>query len=216
MSEQGSIERKILAQGLFPIGVDEVGKGCLAGPVYAASVELDYAALAELPPKDIALIRDSKTLSTAQRQYISGPIKECALRYKVGSASPREIEELGISEATFLAMRRSYQRMTSSNSILLIDGNRRIPRFRGLQQTVVKGDSLCYGIAAASILAKEARDDFMRHQSEAFPQYGFDSHVGYGTKRHLEMIHKFGICDLHRRNFAPIRRQVEHGTHPSS
>jgi ribonuclease HII len=208
----GDLETQLLAGGTHPVGVDEVGRGCIAGPVYAAAVMLDYIALASLSDQTISLVRDSKTLSGAERRKILTTIKACAVRWEVGSATVSEIEEHGIVEATFLAMRRALKHVADLSQLVLVDGNTRISKYRGLQQSVVKGDNKVYAIAAASIIAKEARDDYMRTQSEAFPHYGFDQHVGYGTKAHLETIERFGICHLHRRNFSPISGLVDERT----
>jgi len=116
-----------------------------------------------------------------------------------------EIDDLGIVAATFLAMRRAIAACNRPIDMLLIDGKWPIPHYGGQQQAVIKGDFLCYSIAAASILAKEVRDSFMQEQAGLFPAYGFESHVGYGTKRHLAMIERNGICPLHRISFVPIK-----------
>ncbi len=200
------IEAKLLRSGRVPVGVDEVGRGCLAGPVFAAAVILDFSRLERLDPEDKALIRDSKELSQAQRARIIPAIERSALAWHVAQASVEEIERLNIAQATFLAMRRALGRLTRAFDILLVDGKLRVAGHDGEQMTIVKGDSLCYSIAAASILAKEARDDYMRFQATRYPNYGFDSHVGYATKLHLAMIEQHGPCVLHRRNFDPIRK----------
>jgi len=205
---RGEIEAKAKASGLTILGVDEVGRGCLAGPVFAACVAIDYEALAELSDAERNLLRDSKKLSAKQRQAVQLLIARVAKECFIGSATEREIETKGIVGATFLAMHRSIAQCKQSYGLLLVDGNQKLPDYNGDQQTVVGGDNECYAIAAASIIAKEARDLYMREQAEAFPVYGFDKHVGYGTKQHLEMIALHGICHLHRRNFAPITRYV--------
>ncbi|RZA22461.1 MAG: ribonuclease HII [Proteobacteria bacterium] len=187
------------------MGVDEVGRGCLAGPVYAAVVALDYYAIDDLDEKLRDLIRDSKQLSSKQRAKIVPVIHEVALEYGVGSASTREIEDLGIVPATFLAMTRAYEQLKTPWDLLLIDGNQKHPNLPLEQMTIVGGDALCYAIAAASILAKEARDAVMRAAHEEYPQYGFADHVGYSTKAHLQALRTHGITPLHRRNYAPVR-----------
>ena len=210
--EKGQIEQSYLSQGLLPAGVDEVGRGCLAGPVVAACVVLDYAKLDGLDSKAKLKIRDSKTLSANQRSSIVSLINEIALENHIGVATAREIETVGILEATFLAMNRAISRLSKTRpEILLVDGNQKIKGQLVRQQTVVKGDSLCYTIAAASIIAKEYRDEFMRAKALELPAWGFERHVGYGTAEHLAAINTHGICDLHRRTFAPIR---DLGLHP--
>lgn len=204
--EKGQIEQSYLSQGLLPAGVDEVGRGCLAGPVVAACVVLDYAKLDGLDSKAKLKIRDSKTLSANQRSSIVSLINEIALEHHIGVATAREIETVGILEATFLAMNRAIIQLSKTKpDILLVDGNQKIKGQHVRQQTVVKGDSLCYNIAAASIIAKEYRDEFMRAKALELPAWGFERHVGYGTAEHLAAINTHGICDLHRRTFAPIR-----------
>jgi len=123
-------------------------------------------------------------------------------------ASVEEIESLGIVQANFLAMRRAISQCRNLFDLLLVDGKQKVGGYRGDQLTIVKGDNLCFAIAAAAILAKEARDQYMRQESLRYPAYGFDTHVGYGTKHHHEMIDKNGICELHRRNFDPIRSML--------
>lgn len=202
---KGDMERALCAKGLSLVGVDEVGRGCIAGPVVAACVRLDYIKLWSLPETSLHLIRDSKTLSSLQRQSQLAVIHSLSTGIGIGEASAREIEDVGISQATFLAMNRAISQISGPIDLLLVDGNQKIKGQSYPQQTVVKGDRLCFAIAAASILAKEHRDDFMRSQSEVYPSYGFSNHVGYGTAHHLQAIQASGICPLHRRNFAPLR-----------
>lgn len=207
--ERGRLEAEIISQGQVPAGIDEVGRGCLAGPVYAAVVILDYERLAAQSGEVRKLLRDSKKLSHAQRQKMLPVIHALSRDHGIASASVAEIEEHGIAAATFLAMRRALAQLTTSIDVLLVDGNRPIPDVAITQQTVVGGDNSCFAIAAASILAKEERDAHMRVQGEVFPAYGFSEHVGYGTRQHLDMIGMHGICHLHRRNFEPIRSLVQ-------
>jgi len=202
---KGSIESDLTKLEKVYAGVDEVGRGCLAGPVYAAIVVMPYAKVRRLRSDKKCLIRDSKTLSSAQRAKIVPVIQDLADEWHIASASVAEIERLGIMKANFLAMRRAINRCDTLIDTLLVDGKLAVPAYNGHQMTVVKGDALCFSIAAASILAKEARDQYMTNQASRFPRYGFEHHVGYGTRRHLDMIEKHGICELHRRNFAPIK-----------
>ena len=201
---RGEFESKLLQSGHIPVGLDEVGRGCLAGPVYAGCVILDYKALSKLPANDLKLIRDSKTLSAKQRGDAIAILEGVALHRQTGSASAQEIDEIGIVRATFLAMRRCLPQYLAPQHVLLIDGKLKMPHYGGPQHAIIKGDSSCFAIAAAAIFAKEARDTFMREQAEEHPHWGFDSHVGYGTKTHLAALAQHGISPLHRRTFAPV------------
>lgn len=207
--EKGDIERSLIKEGFTLAGIDEVGRGCLAGPVVASCVALDYERLFCLEPVTLSKIRDSKTLSSKQRTEILSLIKTISFDVSLGIASVREIEDVGILSATFLAMNRAVESLGQIRpNLLLVDGNQRIKGQSIDQRTVVKGDSLCFAIAAASIIAKEYRDSFMRECSVDRPHWGFEKHVGYGTADHLAAIKFHGICDLHRKNFAPIRDMI--------
>ncbi len=203
---KGAIERALIEEGRVLAGIDEVGRGCLAGPVVAACVVLDYQKLFALDQITLAKIRDSKTLSAKQRAELINLIETISLDLALGVADPREIESIGILNATFVAMNRAVASLEKiTPDILLVDGNQRIREQTLDQRTIVKGDSLCYAIAAASIVAKEHRDSYMRDCSVELPHWGFEKHVGYGTVDHLAAIKSHGICHLHRKNFAPIR-----------
>jgi ribonuclease HII len=203
-----SIDRDFSSGNVIVAGVDEVGRGCLAGPVYAAAVILDYNLLQKSPETELSLIRDSKTLSHIQRQKALKTIYEIKKEVHVGSATVLEIESLGISGATFLAMRRALEMCDLMLDQVLVDGNQLISELALPQTAIVGGDGKCFAIASASIVAKEARDHFMRAASAAYPDYGFDRHVGYGTQQHIEQIKKLGITALHRRTFAPISHML--------
>jgi ribonuclease HII len=203
--ERGRIEKELLSQGRILAGVDEVGRGCIAGPVVAACAILNYNRLMELDQAQKDLLRDSKTLSPAQRQHMIPLIRTISFDCPVAFASVAEVETLGIVEATFLAMKRAIDQCKTPFDMLLVDGKQKIRGFHGDQLNVIKGDNLCYAIAAASIVAKEARDQFMAEQANLYPNYGFENHVGYGTRYHISMIEEHGICRLHRKNFEPIR-----------
>ncbi|MBF0441169.1 MAG: ribonuclease HII [Oligoflexales bacterium] len=203
-SALGEFEKHLTIEGHSIIGVDEVGRGCLAGPVYAGCVSLNYEALHNLPERQRLLIKDSKKLTSRQRNLVLPIIFSIAIETEVAEASVFEIEQLGIVNATFLAMNRALSQCKNSYSILLVDGNKTLPGYGGHQESIIRGDSSCYSIAAASILAKESRDAYMKNIAYKYPGYGFEHHVGYGTKEHIETIKKQGICPLHRRNFAPI------------
>ena len=178
-------------------GVDEAGRGPLAGPVCAAAVILP-------PELDVeqALpgLNDSKKLSDQKRRELFEKIRNCAVAYGIAYASQEEIDEINILQATFLAMGRAVDSLGLKPDVALVDGNR-APELGIPVQTIVKGDSLSASIAAASILAKVSRDDLMLRMAEEYPQYGFEVHKGYGTKRHYAALSQFGPCPIHRRTF---------------
>lgn len=206
---RGRIEKEYLAQGMTLAGVDEVGRGCLAGPVLAGFAVLDYDRLFKLKPRVRQLIRDSKLLTKEQRAEIVPTIKEIALDWRVDAASVEEIEQLNIVNASFLAMRRALAQSRLKIDLVLIDGKLRLKGYDGPQRPIIGGDNLCYAVAAAAILAKETRDALMRSMADIYPQYGFESHVGYSTARHLASIEKHGICPLHRKTFLNKRFGAE-------
>lgn len=175
-------------------GVDEAGRGPLAGPVYAAAVILHEGQIIEG-------VNDSKKLSEKKRELLYDKIiHECAA-YAIGTASEKEIDEINILQATFLAMKRAVDGLELVPQLALVDGNRVPPLDDTEVITVVKGDSKSASIAAASILAKVSRDRYMLEMAEKYPQYQFDRHKGYGTKLHYEMIEKYGVCEIHRKTF---------------
>src|SRR6202050_735691 len=182
-------------------GVDEAGRGPLAGPVVAAAVILR-------PGRPIADLADSKVLSAMTRARLSGAIRRRALCFGIGWADPAEIDALNILHATFLAMRRAVLAMSLYPHRLLVDGNR-LPRLEGLgpaltANAIVGGDATEPAISAASILAKTARDQYMDQMDTIYPQYGFASHKGYATPQHRRLLVEHGPCPLHRRSFAPV------------
>lgn len=174
-------------------GVDEAGRGPLAGPVCAAAVILP--ANLEIPG-----LTDSKKLTDKKRRELYPVIMEQAIAYGIGFASEQEIDEINILQATFLAMQRAIDQLAVKPDLALIDGNRQ-KDFGVPVKTVVKGDSLSASIAAASILAKVTRDNLMLEQAETYPQYKFDVHKGYGTKAHYEALREYGPCPIHRMTF---------------
>ena len=196
MSDMGmwDIEDQYFEKGVKLIcGVDEAGRGPLAGPVCAAAVIL---------PLHIQLpgLNDSKKLSDKQRRSLFPLIKEQALAYGISLVDQTQIDSINILQATFLAMKQAIAQLAIKPEIALVDGNRAID-FGVRVQTVVHGDSLSASIAAASILAKVTRDDLMLEMAEKFPQYGFDIHKGYGTKAHYAALEKYGPCEIHRMTF---------------
>lgn len=188
------IEDENYAEGVEVIcGVDEAGRGPLAGPVCAAAVILP-------PHLRIPGLNDSKKLSDKRRRELFPVICEQALAYGIAFATEQEIDEINILQATFLAMERALAQLKIRPDLVLIDGNRQ--KDFGLPvKTVVKGDSLSANIAAASVLAKVTRDDFMVRQAEQFPEYGFEIHKGYGTKAHYAALEQYGACPIHRKTF---------------
>ena len=187
-------ENSLYAEGYKMIcGVDEAGRGPLAGPVCAAAVIL---------PKGLELpgLNDSKKLTDKKRRELFPIIKEQAIAYGIGLASHEEIDEINILQATYLAMERAIAQLEGKADFALIDGNR--AKDFGLPvRTVVKGDSLSASIAAASILAKVTRDDIMLEMAEIYPEYGFEVHKGYGTKAHYEALRQHGHSPIHRMSF---------------
>lgn len=188
------IENSLFSENVRIIcGVDEAGRGPLAGPVCAAAVIL---------PPDLELpgLTDSKKLTDKKRRELYPVIMEQAVSYGIGFATEQEIDEINILQATFLAMQRALDQLSVKPDLALIDGNRQ-KDFGIPVKTVVKGDSLSANIAAASILAKVTRDDLMMKQAEIYPQYSFDVHKGYGTKAHYAALREFGPSPIHRMTF---------------
>lgn len=189
-----SIENEYKVQGYNIIcGIDEAGRGPLAGPVYAAAVIL---------PPDCVIdgLNDSKKLTEKKREKLFDEIKEKALAYGIASADEKEIDEINILNATFLAMKRAVDSLSVKPDLALVDGNQK-PHTGIEEVTVVKGDAKSMSIAAASVLAKVSRDRFMLETAKKYPQYEFERHKGYGTKLHYEKIAQYGVCEIHRRTF---------------
>ncbi len=194
-------ERSLLATGLWPLaGVDEAGRGPLAGPVVAAAVILD-----DLNP--IKGLADSKQLSAARRAALYDEIRAKALCCSIGLASVDEIDRLNILQATMLAMRRAVEGLRLKPVKVLVDGNR-LPPLDVLSEAIVGGDAKVAAISAASIVAKVHRDRLCAELHEAFPQYGFAFHKGYGTPEHLQALREHGACPQHRRSFAPVAAAI--------
>lgn len=188
------IENKYFAQGFRLIcGVDEAGRGPLAGPVCAAAVILP--ANVDIPGLD-----DSKKLSDKRRRELFPVIKEQAVAYGIAFADHKEIDEINILQATYLAMERAIQKLEIKPELALIDGNR-AKDFGIPVETVVHGDSLSASIAAASVLAKVTRDDYMLQMAQQYPQYAFEIHKGYGTKAHYAALRQYGHSPIHRMSF---------------
>lgn len=185
---------------IFECGCDEVGRGCIAGPVFAAAVILPYNYQNEE-------INDSKQLSAAKRNQVRTIIERDALAWAVGQVSEKEIDKINILQASFLAMTRAVQQLTLKPQLLLIDGNRFVNRTDIPFKTVVKGDATYLSIAAASILAKCYRDELMERLHEEYPMYGWKDNKGYPTPYHQEAVLKYGNSPYHRRSFQ-LKRQL--------
>ncbi len=185
-------------------GVDEAGRGPLAGPVVAAAVMLD-------PDRHIEGLRDSKKLSAAARERLADEIRMRAAAWCVAEASVGEIDRLNILHATMLAMQRAVAGLGRDPDEVWVDGNR-YPAWAWRSQAVVKGDDKVAAIAAASILAKTVRDQLMCRLHEAYPAYGFAQHMGYGTPAHLSALKAHGACPQHRRSFAPVKLALDQAT----
>ncbi len=178
-------------------GVDEAGRGPLAGPVFAAAVILD-------PRRPIEGLRDSKKLSAERREELAPLIKEYALAWAIAECSHEEIDNINILQATMLAMRRAVEALSTVPTVALIDGNRS-PVMAIRCCPIIEGDDKVHAISAASILAKTARDAALVGFHALYPEYAFDQHKGYGTALHLERLREHGVSPIHRRTFAPVR-----------
>lgn len=190
-----------LEEGRLEAGCDEAGRGCLAGPVFAAAVILPASFEHEL-------LDDSKKLTEKQRYNLRPLIEEVALAFAVGIVSHEEIDQINILNASFLAMHRAVESLQLKPEHLLIDGNR-FKAFSGIEHTcVVKGDGKLYSIAAASVLAKTYRDDYMNRIHEEFPYYDWTGNKGYPTQKHRDAIRKHGVCKYHRRTFRLLPDQL--------
>ena len=194
MTDLWEIERGLIAPGIAPVcGVDEAGRGPLAGPVCAAAVILPEGL-------EIPCLNDSKKLSDKKRRALYDVIVADAVSYGIAMASEQEIDEINILQATFNAMERAMEQLSVRPALALIDGNRERP-FPVPVQTVIRGDGLSANIAAASILAKVTRDRYMEEMAERYPEYGFAVHKGYGTRAHYDALRQYGPCPIHRRTF---------------
>jgi len=189
-------------KNLIEAGCDEAGRGCLAGPVYASSVIL---------PKNYKnkWLDDSKKLTDKQRYELRPEIESKAIAWAIGVVDNVEIDDINILKASFLAMHRAIAKLKQKPELLLIDGNRFTPYKKTPHQCIVKGDSKYLSIAAASILAKTYRDDYMKEQALIYPQYSWEQNMAYPTKKHREAIRQFGTTPLHRMTFQLLPKQLE-------
>lgn len=187
---------------LTVVGIDEAGRGPLAGPVVAAACYIPC----ELYDNPIMqMVNDSKKLTPAKRDKLFKELTKLPITYCIGFASAQEIDNINILQATFLAMSRALAKFDSKSLIALVDGNHIIPLVKHRQQAIIGGDASSLAIAAASILAKVTRDRFMEIIDKQYPVYGFCGHKGYGAKTHIEAIQKNGPCQQHRKSFEPVK-----------
>lgn len=182
-------------------GIDEAGRGPLAGPVVASAVIIN---IDKIP----AGLNDSKKLTPAKREYFYNKILESAISCSISSVSEKIIDEINIREASKLAMEKAVGKLNPKPDYIIIDGNMPI-NCRFVQKTIIKGDSRSYSIAAASILAKVSRDRLMVEYHSIYPEYGFDRHKGYPTKTHIENVRKFGPCPIHRKTFRYVKDFIQ-------
>jgi len=199
-------ESKYFALG-YPLvgGVDEAGRGPLAGPVVAACVVIgsDF----KIGPGDLELVADSKKLSAKKREKLFALIREKAVAVEIGVVDNLTIDKINILQATFLAMRRAIKKLKIQPDYILVDGALKISKLEKAQTAIVQGDAKVWSIAAASIIAKVSRDWLMSEIDKQYPQYEFAKHKGYGTKLHLEKLKEYGPCPLHRFSFRPIKEK---------
>lgn len=204
-------ENKLFDQGYKIIGgLDEAGRGPLAGPVVAACVVWgsDFDA-GKLEYTELKFLRDSKRIDKKKREQLFKIIHEEALEVGVGICDHKTIDRANIFQATFLAMKKALSALKNKPNFILIDGKFIIPNSSYEQKAIIKGDSKIFSIIAASIIAKVTRDCIMMKMHEQYPEYGFDQHKGYGTKLHQETLKKYGPCPIHRISFRPVKRLIK-------
>lgn len=200
-------EKEIFEAGYHLIGgVDEAGRGPLAGPVVAACVVVGE----NFQIKDgLEKVADSKKLTAKKREELYKIIKEKALAVEIGVVSQNQIDKINILQASFLAMRKAIDGCQTKPDFILLDGGFKIPKLSLPQKAIIKGDTKVFCIAAASIIAKVARDWLMQEASQKYPEYEFAKHKGYGTALHLAKLREYGPCPLHRRSFAPVKNLLK-------
>ncbi len=181
------------------VGIDEVGRGCWAGPVVAGAVLLD---------EPIVGLKDSKLLAKSQREMLAGSVHKKALSVGLGWVSSADVDKLGLTAAVGLAMRRALSQVAGEYDEVIIDGNYNFLPDNPKAKTLVRADSLMPAVSAASIIAKVARDIYMAEAGKTYPQYQFEKHVGYGTALHHEMLKRHGVCALHRLSYKPVKELV--------
>lgn len=201
------IEKEIMGLGYQLVaGVDEAGRGPLAGPVVAACVVIDANFKID---DELKLVADSKKLSAKNREKLFTVIKEKALSVEISVVGHETIDKINILQASLFAMKKSIEACKNKPDYVLIDGNQKIPGLMTKQQTIISGDAKVFCIAAASIIAKVSRDFLMLQEDKKYPEYQFAKHKGYGTKLHLEALEKYGPCPIHRQSFAPVKKLLQ-------
>lgn len=197
-------ENNYFAQGAeYVAGIDEAGRGPLAGPVVAACVIVDRNF--NLSSKELEMVADSKKLSQKKREMLFSLIKDSVKVVEISVISNEYVDKINILQASLLAMKKAYEKTLIKADIILVDGNKKIPNLEVKQKTIINGDAKVWVIAAASIIAKVSRDYIMTELDKKYPEYGFAKHKGYGTKYHLEALKEHGPCSIHRQSFAPVR-----------
>lgn len=196
-------EKELFQQGYkFVAGIDEAGRGPLAGPVVAACVVCTQGF--EINDK-LKLIKDSKKLTAKKREELFKVIQEEFIAVGIGVCDNKTIDRTNILQASFLAMKKAITALKQKPDFIMVDGGFKIPNCSYVQKNIIKGDELIFSIAAASIIAKVTRDRIMLEEHKIYPQYNFDQHKGYGTKMHLDCLDKYGPCPIHRMSFKPMR-----------
>ncbi len=205
-------EQNIFSQGYKLVGgIDEAGRGPLAGPVVAACIVMCRDALPCVSMEALDIINDSKKLSAKKREEAFEFIAN-SFQYGVGICDHETIDRINILEASFLAMKKAISALKERPEFILLDGKFLIPNLSIKQKAIVGGDALVFSIAAASIIAKVTRDRMMREMHKIYPNYGFDLHKGYGTKLHMKRLKEFGPSPIHRKSFRPVRKLITHNT----
>lgn len=201
-------EKEIMGLGYqFVAGVDEAGRGPLAGPVVAACVVIDTNF--QIDNDELKLVADSKKLSAKKREQLFAVIKEKALSVEISVVGHEVIDKINILQASLFAMKKAVEACKHQPDYVLIDGNMKIPNLDKKQQAIVSGDAKVFCIAAASIIAKVSRDWLMHEEDKKYPEYQFAKHKGYGTKLHLEMLEQHGPCPIHRQSFSPVKNLLK-------
>lgn len=199
---QKKIERKLFSRGYdYIIAVDEVGMGCLAGPVAVCAVLLDKKFFSK-KYKNLTNLKESKLLNKNQREHFSKELKNLGIQYQICYAYPKTIDKVNIYQAARGAMKRAVERLkTKESTMVLVDGKTKIKDLELEQTAIIKGDRKVFSIACASIIAKVFRDKMMARYAKKYPHYGFEKHMGYGTKHHITQLTALGPCAIHRRSF---------------
>ncbi|PIR93366.1 ribonuclease HII [Candidatus Falkowbacteria bacterium CG10_big_fil_rev_8_21_14_0_10_43_10] len=198
-----SYERDLRSQGYKLVaGIDEAGRGPLAGPVVAAAVIFDFQEI----PENLRPVTDSKKLTAKKREVLSDIILQQAAACGIGLCDHETIDRINILQASFLAMKKALGNLSQKPDLVLIDGHLPLPNYSSPQEPIINGDNLIFSIAAASILAKVARDRIMNEMHNKYPRYFFNKHKGYGTKLHLNALKLYGPCEIHRKSFRPVKQ----------